>query len=253
MRISVIIPAKNEERNLQMLLTDLKRQSTKPTEIIVADAQSTDSTRRVARLNRCKVVQGGHPATGRNRGARAAKGELLLFLDADVRILDVNFLRDSVEQLTRRRLDMAIVSNKPRWHGTETRCQRTWLRLMHAVMNGFIRAVSRTPFAVGIGTCMFFRRDTFKTIGGFNERILWGEDTESVGRVLGKRKRFGMLGTSVYASTRRVLDQGVVRFYVNVILLQGYRIIFGEIRTWKTYGKLTGRKHHFAFKTINNE
>ena len=84
--ISIVIPAYNEERYLPILLDCIKKQTYKNHEIIVADANSTDSTRQIAKKYGCKVVKGGMPGIGRNNGAKAAKGEMLLFLDADSRI-----------------------------------------------------------------------------------------------------------------------------------------------------------------------
>ena len=91
--LSIIIPTKNEEYYLPKLLESIKRQDYKNYEIIVADAGSKDKTRDVARKSGCKVVKGGLPSIGRNNGAKYAKGELLLFLDADT-VLPENFLKD---------------------------------------------------------------------------------------------------------------------------------------------------------------
>ena len=91
--ISVIIPARNEEKNLSLLLKDMNTQSASPFEIICVDDESSDSTAQIAESYGVKVLslrdkpQGW---TGKSwacqNGANAAKGELLLFLDADVRL-----------------------------------------------------------------------------------------------------------------------------------------------------------------------
>lgn len=89
-KISVIIPARNEEGNLPGLLRSLSRQSMSPQEILVVDDDSTDATARVAREWGARVIPSGCvPAgwTGKSwacwRGARVAEGERFLFLDAD--------------------------------------------------------------------------------------------------------------------------------------------------------------------------
>ena len=84
--ISIIIPAYNEEKYLPKLLECIKKQTYKGYEIIVADAGSKDRTGQIAKKYGCKVVKGGMPAVGRNNGAKVAKGNILLFLDADVQI-----------------------------------------------------------------------------------------------------------------------------------------------------------------------
>lgn len=96
--VSVLIPARNEERTIGLLLKDLCRESAGIREILVYDDHSTDSTAavvgRIARKNpRVRLIRGrGLPAgwLGKNRAcyclARHAAGRYLLFLDADVRI-----------------------------------------------------------------------------------------------------------------------------------------------------------------------
>jgi hypothetical protein len=89
-RISIIIPARNEEHNLPNLLHSLRGQSTEVDEVIVVDDQSTDHTAMVARGWGAKVVDAGElPAgwMGKTRacwvGAGHSAGSLLVFLDAD--------------------------------------------------------------------------------------------------------------------------------------------------------------------------
>lgn len=101
-RISVIIPARNEEKNLQLLLKDLKHQTIKLDEIICVDDGSTDRTNEIADAFGVKVIvidDKPHDWTGKawacQKGAESATGDLLLFLDADVR-LSVDAIRNIV-------------------------------------------------------------------------------------------------------------------------------------------------------------
>jgi 4,4'-diaponeurosporenoate glycosyltransferase len=89
-KISVIIPARNEEKNLPRLLRSLQSQSVPPDEIIVVDDASTDRTATVAREHGAIVVTPPPlPDSWRGKtwacqhGAEHANGEWLLFLDAD--------------------------------------------------------------------------------------------------------------------------------------------------------------------------
>lgn len=84
-RASVIIPAYNSEKTLEQCLSALKNQTIKPLEIIVVDDGSTDSTIELAKKFHSRVLSKKHagPAAARNRGARAASGEIILFTDAD--------------------------------------------------------------------------------------------------------------------------------------------------------------------------
>jgi 4,4'-diaponeurosporenoate glycosyltransferase len=88
--LSVIIPARNEERNIGLLLASLKSQSNKPLEVIVVDDQSDDMTSEISESLGCRTLRSMDLPSGWTgkpwaciQGAREAKGDLLLFLDAD--------------------------------------------------------------------------------------------------------------------------------------------------------------------------
>jgi glycosyltransferase involved in cell wall biosynthesis len=96
--VSIIIPARNEERNIGSILKDVSEQSYKHLEIIVINDDSTDNTRNIVLEKaltdkRIKLIDTGlydQSWLGKNhacyQGATAAKGKFLLFLDADVRL-----------------------------------------------------------------------------------------------------------------------------------------------------------------------
>jgi glycosyltransferase involved in cell wall biosynthesis len=69
MQFSIIIPTLNEEVLLPNLLRDLQAQTFRDFEVIVADAGSKDGTVDLAQSLGARVVPGGMPAVGRNRGA----------------------------------------------------------------------------------------------------------------------------------------------------------------------------------------
>lgn len=85
MRVSVVIPAYNEEKNIGTCLDYLLNQEEKPDEIIVVDNNSKDKTAQIAKKYGARVVvekiQGMIPA--RNAGFNAAKYEVIARTDAD--------------------------------------------------------------------------------------------------------------------------------------------------------------------------
>lgn len=85
MKISVIIPAYNEESCIANCLQALNIGTEKPFEIIVADGMSTDRTRKIAENNVAIVIDNvrKHAAGGRNAGIKKAKGDVIAFIDAD--------------------------------------------------------------------------------------------------------------------------------------------------------------------------
>jgi glycosyltransferase involved in cell wall biosynthesis len=85
MSISVVLPAKNEEQGLARTLP-LLRQALPDAEIIVSDDGSTDGTAEVARQHGACVVAAPYSmgnGAAIKRGARAARGEIIVFMDAD--------------------------------------------------------------------------------------------------------------------------------------------------------------------------
>ena len=92
-KISVIIPARNEEKNLPLLLQDLKQQIYPVHEVICVDDCSLDNTAKIASSFGVKLITIENKPedwTGKawacQKGAESASGDLLLFLDADVRL-----------------------------------------------------------------------------------------------------------------------------------------------------------------------
>lgn len=104
--VTIVIPTLNEEKYLPHLLQSLSEQTFTDFEVIVADADSQDATRGIAASQGCLVVPGGRIATGRNAGARHARGEYILFLDADVSIAPA-FLEELLNRVQRQKLDVA--------------------------------------------------------------------------------------------------------------------------------------------------
>ncbi|HSW50893.1 MAG TPA: glycosyltransferase family A protein [Bryobacteraceae bacterium] len=87
MSVSVIIPVYNSAAHLKTCLSHLAQWPAGPLELIVVDDGSTDGSAEVARsFNAVVLSTGGRkgPARARNIGARAARGEILLFIDSDV-------------------------------------------------------------------------------------------------------------------------------------------------------------------------
>lgn len=99
--LSIVIPTLNEEWYLGRLLDSIEEQDYEDYEIIVADSESEDDTVEKARSHGCRIVNVDKrgPGHGRNKGAEKAKGDKILFLDADVELRDRKTFDRVVEAL----------------------------------------------------------------------------------------------------------------------------------------------------------
>lgn len=101
MKVSVIIPVFNEENHIIACLNSIKNQTHTDLEIIVVDDGSTDRTvKRVKQFRHAKLFHQHHlgPATARNRGAIHAKGDILVFVDADM-VCEQNFVKNLIKPI----------------------------------------------------------------------------------------------------------------------------------------------------------
>jgi rSAM/selenodomain-associated transferase 2 len=185
MKISVIVPALNEESTLPKALASVPRDA----EVIVADGQSADGTREVAAQLDARVVT-GEPGRGAqmNLGAKHAGGETLLFLHADC-VLDPGADKAIEEALTDRR----IVGGS--FH---LRIRPAGLGLAVVSLGSNLRArFLMLPYG---DQALFVRRSVFEELGGYREIPIM-EDVDLVRR-LRKRGRLRHLDASVTTTPR---------------------------------------------------
>lgn len=223
--LSIVIPTKNEEEYLPKLLESIKHQTVQPTEIIVADAQSTDKTPEIARSYGAKVVEGGMPSVGRNLGAKHATGDLILFLDADVELRDPTFLEKSIKEFNNRRLGLATCDVFP--------LSDAYIdHFLHKAYNKYVRAWgSLFPHAPGF--CMLVKREGHNKIMGFDESVVFCEDHDYARRF--KRVgRFGLLkSTKIPVSIRRLDRDGRLKIAIKYLLAELHLAFVGPIRSNK--------------------
>jgi glycosyltransferase involved in cell wall biosynthesis len=170
-KITIVIPCKNEENYIPYLLTHLQNQMIGSTRIIIADC-STDNTREVIHATKgnlnIEIIDGGPVSVAKNNGARLATTPYILFIDADVRFFKDTVIRDAVNDIESKNLDLI---------GLNIKCYDNDKRAMLGFMifngiNHILKFIS--PFAVG--AFMLTRRDKFIEYGGFPEQFSTSED-----------------------------------------------------------------------------
>jgi glycosyltransferase involved in cell wall biosynthesis len=169
---SVIVPAYNEAAYLPHLLDSIDaarsdfRGDPDAIEVVVANNMSTDDTAAIARSRGCTVVDVHKRAiaAARNGGAAVAKGAVLCFVDADLRIH-----RDTFNAIA-----LAMETGRYVGGGSDWVLERQSAGL--AVTRFVVRAL--TWLARVNGGVVFCRADVFRTIGGYNENRRFAEDVE---------------------------------------------------------------------------
>jgi len=216
--LSIIIPTLNEERHIGALLSDLAAQTRTPDEVIVVDAGSDDATVEVVgRFPFAEILNGEPPvARGRNLGGRSAKGDVLMFLDADARPPET-FLENFLAGFERRRLDVACPLYFP-YRSTRA------IEAFHVLFNLLTRA-SQGVLPSGGGTCIAVRGGVFRQSRGFDPSLKF-DDIEAIRR-LSRGRRFGIVEERLYLSDRRYREGGVARTMLQISLM-GLFFVFGK-------------------------
>ena len=210
-KVSVVIPAYNEASYIDRLLEALSRQTFDSFEVIVSDAQSKDGTKQAAESFKDRLdvrffeAPPKGPAFGRNQGAKHARGEWLLFLDADVYLDSPDFIGELFAK--------TIAKG---WNTSSAQ-----LKVMPGSLLGkighsqaYLNIMSHTKHPIMQGYCMFTRRQVFEKLRGFNEKIKYGEDNDYATRAA----EFGLgfvKGTYYWVDPRRYQQEGFKLLYKN--------------------------------------
>jgi glycosyltransferase involved in cell wall biosynthesis len=168
--LSVIIPAFNEELYLPPSLQSLQRAAAEcgcNVELIVVDNASTDRTAEIARASGAQVIHEPvhNVARVRNSGAAAARGDVLVFVDADT-IVPPGFL-ESVHQAM-----------------TDPQCLGGSADIVHLVQSRVLRVYLRAWRWIGSrlgmaqGAAQFCRASAFRVLKGYDEAQFMGEDVD---------------------------------------------------------------------------
>jgi cellulose synthase/poly-beta-1,6-N-acetylglucosamine synthase-like glycosyltransferase len=177
--ISVLIPSRNEENNLSGCLAAITNQDYTNYEVIVGDDNSTDSTGEIinryaekfSSLKKLTIPPLPEGWMGKNFAAHnlysASKGELLLFVDADV-IADRTTLSSAADYLQSRNADVLSVFPGQKMYTLGE-------KLVIPLLNFFLLSMlplkkvytsENKAFTAAIGQFIMFRRDAYKKTGG---------------------------------------------------------------------------------------
>ena len=245
-KVSIIVPARNEERNIAEALTSLLHLEYPDYELLVVNDRSTDRTGAIldelaAGQPRLKVIHitelpGGW--LGKNHAmhfaAQQAGGELLLFTDADV-VYEPTALSRAVGYFQQRQLDHLAIGPDTHMNG--------WLLESFVVMFVMMLYLYTRPWGIrnpkssahiGIGAFNLVRAEVYRAIGGFEAIALRPDDDLKLGKLVklrGYRQDLlagnDMISVEWYASLRDL----VVGLEKNTLAAVDYSLPFVVLYT----------------------
>lgn len=218
MKISVVVPAYNEEKLLGACLESVAAAFAaisdpgQAHEVIVCDNNSTDATPRIAAAGGAKVVfePVNQISRARNAGAAGASGEWLLFIDADSRL----------EAATLQQLLLAIGGGRVCGGGARVQLDDLPDLFGRLTVRGW-NLVSRT-FGLAAGSFLFCRADAFRETGGFSAALYAAEEIDLSRKLKrwGRKKGLGfVILTGPHVSSGRKLRLYKKTEFLRVLLL----------------------------------
>lgn len=232
---SVIIPTLHEEKTIEGTLSSIhkaKDRSKRRVEIIVVDGGSKDKTAKIAEKYAHRVLVSNKRGIGkaRNLGAMHANGDILAFLDADVRVPG-NFFNEIYDQFTKNNLSGASCRVMPHRESNPSKFERGFYGFWHNLRRFFFKL---KPCGTG-DNGIIVKKNVFNKVNGFDESLPVIEDLDFVFRA-SRHGRFAYLkDLTIYETIRRFRDMGTTKFVTIYLYNFFHYIIFrsSKVRDWE--------------------
>ncbi|MBS1112022.1 MAG: glycosyl transferase [Nitrospirae bacterium] len=173
--ISIVIPTYNASKYIPDLLGSIFSQAVDDMEVIIVDDRSADNTVELVKQYPVRLIEmekNGGPAKARNKGVRAAQGDIIFFLDSDVVVLDgtVMAVKEYFKKNPSAKCVIGICDTKPLNKGFVPH---------YMAMFEYIHLIGTPENKVSVFAprCGAMKRDFFLNIGGYNESYK-GADVE---------------------------------------------------------------------------
>ncbi len=223
-KVSIIIPARNEERNIRAALQSILQQDYPQLEFIIINDRSTDNTGAIlkelaaadARLNVVEITELPPGWLGKNHalhyGATRASGEIFLFTDADV-IMQPSTLRRAINYLQDNQLDHLAIAPIITVHGHVYGIFIMTFCIFFSLYTLPWRAAKPgSKKHIGIGAFNMVRASVYRAIGGHEPIALRPDDDLKLGKLVklrGYRQGFlqgtDLMNVEWYASIQEMI------------------------------------------------
>ncbi|MEN8190331.1 MAG: glycosyltransferase [Thermodesulfobacteriota bacterium] len=240
-RVSIIVPACNEEAAIRDTLTSLDRQDYPNLEIIVINDRSTDNTGPVIkellpRLSRVRLIEVSRLPEGwlgkahaLYLGARQADGDYLLFTDGDV-VMEGSTLSRAVARMVSRQLDhLAIIFQNSSGGGLLNGIILDSLCGLFLLLKPWKAADKHSKYFIGVGAFNMVKRSTYEDIGGHRsirmhpiDDIMLGKRIKEAGGAQECLKGEDFLNVPWYSTVQEMIN-GLMK---NVFALYNYNIAY---------------------------
>jgi glycosyltransferase involved in cell wall biosynthesis len=173
--VSIVIPTKNSSNTLAACLDSIINQYYKNIEIIVIDNHSTDNTIEIARRYTNSVYTFGPERSFQiNYGVRLASGKYIYRVDSDF-VLEPGVISDAVNGAETNGYGAVII------HNTSDPTVSFWAKVRKFERDMYDSGYDELKIAV-----RFVRKDAFLSVGGFDTRMVSGEDYDLHNKIIKK-------------------------------------------------------------------
>ena len=204
--LTIVIPCKNEKSIIQKTLDLLNYQSDIwGVKVVVCDS-SDDGITKFDIIERLEInldkfdlylMDGGLPAVARNNGFKLVETPYVLFMDADVYLLDPKTIKRSILKILQKNLDLVT---------TKFRSDNGKFNYIYKTFD-LLQTISKwsTPFC--LGGYMLIKSDTFRQLNCFDEEVKVAEDYYFSKQI--KPKKFSRINNVVFTPPRRFENKGL--------------------------------------------
>ncbi len=248
--LSVIIPTLNEELYIGKLLSDLVKQKQKNFEVIVIDGNSEDTTTQIVEsfadklTLKCKSVKKRNVSYQRNFGAENAKGNYLVFLDADTRINSL-FIKNLTKFIQIKKGLVFLPYVDPEEDSAQ-------IQLFYQFINFIIDISQNTNKPLSSVGGMVWNSAFFQAVGGFEEKLYISEDMNIIQKanLWGVKAKF-MPRIKIKFSFRRIKREGKLQSLYK-LFMGTYHVLFkGDIKKKIFEYEMGGQLYNKKFISSN--